>query len=76
VEDRRALLRASDLAGMLGISRGRVYQLIAQRTLPSVRIGRAIWIPVAALEDWLTTQAETALASIRGTRDEGEVGDR
>lgn len=76
MQDRRALLRAVDLVPVLGFSRSRVYQLLAQGTLPSVRVGRAIWIPVAALEEWLTTQKEQALAGVQVPRGDGELGDR
>ena len=34
----------------LGLSRGLVYRLLAKGTLPAVRLGRRLVIPVAALE--------------------------
>lgn len=37
-------------AAELGISRGLVYRLLAEGTLPAVRLGRRLVIPVAALE--------------------------
>ena len=65
-----AVLRASELALLLGLSRGRVYQLIAARQLPAVRRGRAIRVPRAAFEKWLADQSEEALATLQGG-DEG-----
>jgi len=76
MQDRRVLLRAADLVPVLGFSRSRVYQLLAQGTLPSVRIGRAIWIPAAALEQWLSNQKEQALGSVRVPGGGEELGDR
>jgi excisionase family DNA binding protein len=67
----RELLRASDLTALLGVSRSRVYQLIAEGAIPSVRRGRAIRIPRAAWERWLSAQTEEALAGLRTEPGEG-----
>lgn len=44
-------------AAKLGISRGLCYRLIANGTLPAVRLGRRLVIPVAALEALLKGSA-------------------
>jgi excisionase family DNA binding protein len=50
----RLLLRPSEAAEALGISRSRAYELIASGGLPSVRVGGSVRVPVAALERWIT----------------------
>jgi len=59
------LLRPADLAPQLGVTTGRIYQLIAAGVLPAVRVGRSLRIPRAAWEAWLAKQASQALASTR-----------
>ena len=56
----KEMLRASDVAPMLGVTTGRVYQLIAAGILPATRIGGAIRIPRAAWEAWLRDQGALA----------------
>jgi excisionase family DNA binding protein len=63
------LLRPSDLSRALGVSRGRIYQLIAARRLPAVRIGRSLRIPRGAWERWLGDQRDRALAAVRAPDD-------
>jgi excisionase family DNA binding protein len=54
------LLRASDVAAALGVSRATAYELIASGKLPIVRIGRAVRVPRLALEEWIRRQASRA----------------
>ena len=53
----RLLLRPEEVAAALGISRARVYELLASGSLPSVRIGRSRRIPLDALRAWVAAQA-------------------
>jgi excisionase family DNA binding protein len=53
----RTLLRPREVVASTGLSRVTVYNLIASGDLPSVRIGRAIRIPVQALKDWIDRKA-------------------
>jgi excisionase family DNA binding protein len=46
-------LTVADLCEVLGIGRTLAYQLIAERTIPAVRIGRAIRVRKADVEKWL-----------------------
>lgn len=48
----RLLVRPSEAAELIGVSRSKVYELIASGVLPSVRLdgGRLIRVPMAALE--------------------------
>jgi len=65
MQEIKALLRPADVAPLLGLTTGRVYQLIADGVLPSVRIGGAILIPREAWDEWLGGQKDRALQSIR-----------
>jgi excisionase family DNA binding protein len=56
------MLRASDIAPRLGVTTGRVYQLIAAGEIPAVRLGGAIRIPLEAWEQWLDAQTQRAVA--------------
>ena len=58
------LLRASDIARLLGVTSRRVYQLVDAGLIPATRIGSSIVIPRAAWERWLADQAELALAHV------------
>lgn len=53
------LLRVSDIAPELGITTGRVYQLIGQGSIPAIRIGGRIRIRETDWERWLIQQIET-----------------
>lgn len=58
------MLRAGDVAGMLGVSRRRVYQLAKAGKVPSLRQGRSVVIPLRAWEEWLRRKSDEALASV------------
>jgi excisionase family DNA binding protein len=50
------LLRPMAVATTLGISRSKVFELLAAQELPSVHIGRSTRIPRAQLEEWIRAQ--------------------
>jgi excisionase family DNA binding protein len=50
------LIRPVEVANALGISRSKVFELLASRELPSVHIGRTTRIPRAQLEEWIKAQ--------------------
>jgi excisionase family DNA binding protein len=52
------LLTIVDAARHLGISRSKVYELLANGELPSVRIGRTRRIAIAALEDFIADHTD------------------
>jgi excisionase family DNA binding protein len=68
----KEMLKPSDIAPLLGVTRARVYQMVTEGKLPSVRFGRGLRIPRAAWEAWLEEQSKRALASIGG----GQVGNK
>ncbi len=51
--DTERLLRASELQTALGMSRAKVYRLMQDGTLPTVRIGGSIRVPLRALAEWI-----------------------
>lgn len=55
---RQGLLKPEDAATYLGIGRSKVFELLADGRLASVRIGRSRRISVAALEDFVTRLEE------------------
>ena len=61
IRSRIEMLRAGDIAPQLGVSRSRVYQLMAAGLLPAIRQGRSLRIPRRAWEQWLRYQENQAL---------------
>jgi excisionase family DNA binding protein len=60
----KEFLTAADLAPLLGVTRGRVYQLIAAGIIPAARFGQSVRIPRAAWERWLADQAHRAMEAV------------
>jgi excisionase family DNA binding protein len=52
------LLRISEAAALLGLSRSKMYELIAQEGVPVVRLGRTVRVPHDALIGWISEQAD------------------
>lgn len=51
--DDRVLLTVGEAAKQLGVSKGYLYQKIASREFPSIKIGRSVRIPVEEMMDWI-----------------------
>ena len=49
----KLLLKPSEVAQILGIGRSMTYELINQKVIPSIRIGRCIRVPKASLQKWI-----------------------
>jgi excisionase family DNA binding protein len=56
-EDSRLVLSVPEAAALLGRSRALAYDLVARKELPSLRLGRRIVVPRAALEGVLSRAA-------------------
>ena len=54
----KALLRAEEVARVLGIGRSKAYEMIARGELPSLRIGRLVRVPRHALDRWIAEHTE------------------
>jgi excisionase family DNA binding protein len=52
------LLRAAEVAKLLGLGRSTVFALLAAGELPVVRIGRSVRVPRAALERWVDERTD------------------
>jgi excisionase family DNA binding protein len=51
------LLRVQEAANLLGVSRAKMYEVLAANNqIPVVRIGHSIRVPRAALETWVNDQ--------------------
>ena len=49
----RILYRPVEAAEAIGVSRSRIYELIASGEIPSVRIGNVTRVPVDKLHEWV-----------------------
>jgi excisionase family DNA binding protein len=47
------LLKAPEVAKLLGLGRSKVFAMVAAGELPVIRIGRSVRIPRQALERWI-----------------------
>ena len=52
------LLRAGEVATLLGLGRSTVFALLAAGELPVVRIGRSVRVPRVALERWVDERTD------------------
>jgi excisionase family DNA binding protein len=69
----RLMLRVTEAADAIGVSRAKAYELIAAGELPSVRLGGSVRVPVVALQAWIERKLAAAVdaqpKSERGRRD-------
>ena len=54
------LLKAGDVAKLLGLGRSKVFAMLAVGELPVIRIGRSVRVPRAALEGWIAERTQHA----------------
>jgi excisionase family DNA binding protein len=59
IDDLRLLLTVGEAAVVLAIGRTTLYQLIADGQVRTVRIGRAVRVPVAELEAFVERRCHT-----------------
>ena len=52
------MYRADEVATALRIGRSKAYAMMASGELPTVRLGRAVRVPRAALEAWIRAQTD------------------
>ena len=64
----KLLLRPAEAADALGVSRSKIYELLAARALPVVRVGNSVRVPADVLRQWL--QQRLAEQQERGTTHE------
>jgi excisionase family DNA binding protein len=61
----KELLTPADIAPQLGVTTGRIYQLIRAGIIPTFRVAGSIRIPRETWERWLAEQDRKACESIR-----------
>jgi len=57
------LLNIPQVATALGLSRTKIYQLIAIEVLPVVRFGRAVRVSPTSLQRWLARREQNGLSA-------------
>ena len=55
------LLEAVEVARLLCIGRTKVYELIARRSIPTVRVGRCVRVPASGLARWIDANTSPSL---------------
>lgn len=61
----RILLKPIEVAELLGIGRTKTYELIGGGSLPSIRIGTSLRVPMDSLRQWVAAQTDdTARAAL------------
>lgn len=56
----RLLYKPAEAAAAIGVSRSKLYELVARGELPSVRVGCSVRVPVEELKVWIRKQAGVA----------------
>lgn len=54
----RLLLKVHEAAELLGISRAKMYELLSEGSLPSIRLGGSTRIPIESLRAWIEQVAD------------------
>ena len=57
----KATFTVKEAAAYLGIGRNKAYELVNDKAIPSIRIGKQFRIPVKALDRWLDTASASNL---------------
>jgi excisionase family DNA binding protein len=65
MDERSLLLKPSEAAELLGVGRMRVYELIQQNGIPTIRVGRRVRIPADGLRRWVQLETRAANAGNR-----------
>jgi excisionase family DNA binding protein len=58
IELRGELLRAQEVARILGVGRSKAYELMLRGELPVIRIGRLVRAPRHGLDQWILDRTE------------------
>jgi len=56
----RLLLRPSEAAQVIGVSRSKVYELLSEGVLPAIRLGRVVRVPLEALRRWVAERTTSS----------------
>jgi excisionase family DNA binding protein len=58
--DERLLLRAEEVATLLGVGRSKVWEMIWSGELPAIRMGRLVRVPRSRLDEWIASRSANA----------------
>ena len=72
----RLLLKPEEAAEALGISRSKLYQLLAAGVIPSLRLGSIIRVPAEGLRRWVERRSQPQPPSESPLTADPERGDR
>jgi excisionase family DNA binding protein len=56
IDPERRLLKAPEVARQLGLARSTVYQMMSLGEIATVRRGRAVRVPISAVDEWIARQ--------------------
>jgi excisionase family DNA binding protein len=59
MQTERLMLRPTETADAIGVSRSKAYELIARGEIPSVKVGGCVRVPVEHLRAWIARQVES-----------------
>ena len=58
--ERRLAYRVAEAAELVGVSRTKMYELIAAGDMPTIKIGSAVRVPADALREWIAERMQAA----------------
>ena len=61
----RLLLKPAEAAEAMGVSRSRAYELIADGSIPSIKLGASVRVPVQSLREWIGQQVAVRIEERR-----------
>ena len=59
-------MKTDEVAKRLGVSRRRVSQLVSEGSIPYLKRGRIVVVPVGAWEQWIAEQNRLAMSALKG----------
>ncbi len=62
MDTKHEYLKVPEVAQVLRIARSRAYEMVADGTIPAVKIGRSVRVPRKELERWLKEQRYVDIA--------------
>lgn len=60
MDNGKLLYKPTEAAEAIGVSRAKVYQLISEGRIPSIRVGQSIRVPIKALVEWIAREVESS----------------
>jgi excisionase family DNA binding protein len=68
IDPERRLLKAPEVARQLGLARSTVYEMMSLGEIATVRRGRAVRVPVSAVDEWIARQTTAGSGNNHGPR--------